>query len=76
MELENLLKAAKHALEFIASIDGYANGKTANELRQSIEAVEHTLAPDGLPAGHHGSSLTCTHPFCVAEREQAAAGKA
>lgn len=25
---------------------------------------------DGLPAGHHGSSLECTHPFCVAEREE------
>jgi len=25
---------------------------------------------DGLPAGHHGSSLECMHPFCVAEREQ------
>jgi hypothetical protein len=34
------------------------------------------LQPDGLPAGHHGSSLECSHPFCVAEREQSAAAKA
>lgn len=40
----------------------------------SQEAVEHTHAPAGKPSGHHGSSLECTHPFCVAEREQAAAG--
>jgi hypothetical protein len=45
-ELENLLNAAKHALEFICSIDGYANSKTTNELRQSIEAVEQSGAVD------------------------------
>lgn len=37
------------------------------------EAAEHMLGADNLPAGHHGSSLECTHPFCVAEREAAQA---
>ena len=44
-----LLQAAKHALEFIQSIDGYENGKTANELRQAIEAAEHSVQADKCP---------------------------
>jgi len=40
---------------------------------QDLEAAQHRLAADNLPAGHSGSSLTCPHPFCVAEREAAKA---
>lgn len=36
------------------------------------EAVEN--APACLPDGHHGSSLECMHPFCIAEREQIVGG--
>lgn len=39
-----------------------------------VEDKRHLYhSSDGLPAGHHGSSLECMHPFCVAEREQFAA---
>ena len=41
-----LLQAAKHALEFIQSIDGYENSTTANELRSAVEAVEQMRATD------------------------------
>ena len=41
-----LLQAAKHALEFIQSIDSYENSKTANELRQAIEAAEQCVRSD------------------------------
>ncbi|HMM98544.1 MAG TPA: hypothetical protein PKC99_06020 [Anaerolineales bacterium] len=53
-----LLQAAKHALEFIESIDGYASGKTANELRSAIEAAEQSVQPT-LPTG---DGVAC--PFC------------
>ena len=34
------------------------------------QAAVHLMAnDDNLPNGHHGSSLNCTHPFCVAERK-------
>lgn len=50
-----LLQAARHALEFIQSIDGYENSTTANELRQAIEAAEQSVQADGArfcPACH------------------------
>lgn len=43
-----LLQAAKHALEFIQAIDGYENSRTANELRQAIEAAQHRVQVDQL----------------------------
>jgi len=59
---EKLLQAAKHALEFIQAIDGYENSRTANELRQAIEAAEQSVQSDairfcacGKPA-HFGNS--------------------
>lgn len=44
MELENLLKAAKHALEFLESIIEYENSWVIKDLRQSIDAVEQSGA--------------------------------
>lgn len=41
--MEGLLLAAKAALEFIQSIDGYENSVTAVNLRREIEAVEHSV---------------------------------
>ena len=54
--IENLLRAAKHALEFLESIKEYEDGKTANELRRTIAAVEHTLA-----GGQAGSCPNCRY---------------
>jgi uncharacterized paraquat-inducible protein A len=45
--MEGLLLAAKTALEFIQSIDGYENSVTAVNLRREIEAVEQKRAADG-----------------------------
>ena len=41
--MSGLLLAAKAALEFIQSIDGYENSVTAVNLRREIEAVEREL---------------------------------
>lgn len=60
----NLLQAAKHALEFIESIDGYSNSKTANELRQSIEAVEQLRAVDGAVCAACGGALGIHDTLC------------
>ena len=46
--MEGLLLAAKAALEFIQSIDGYENSVTAVNLRREIEAVEHSVQRTGL----------------------------
>ena len=43
--MEGLLLAAKAALEFIQSIDGYENSVTAVNLRREIEAVEQSVHP-------------------------------
>jgi len=52
-----LLQAARRALEFIQSIDGYENSKTANELRQAIEAAQQGVQADGAcMCGHQWSS--------------------
>ena len=68
-----LLQAAKHALEFIQSIDGYENGKTANELRQAIEAAEHSVQLTGawcpncnLPPDEFGDCIRCGEPIAPA----------
>lgn len=53
--MSSLLLAAKAALEFIQSIDGYENSVTAVNLRREIEAVEHSVQATGLrfcPACH------------------------
>lgn len=53
--MSGLLLAAKAALEFIQSIDGYENSVTAVNLRREIEAVEHSVQATGLrfcPACH------------------------
>lgn len=53
--MSGLLLAAKAALEFIQSIDGYENSVTAVNLRREIEAVEHGVQATGLrfcPACH------------------------
>lgn len=46
--MSGLLLAAKAALEFIQSIDGYENSVTAVNLRREIEAVEHSVQATGL----------------------------
>ena len=46
--MEGLLLAAKAALEFIQSIDGYENSVTAVNLRREIEAVEQSVQRTGL----------------------------
>ena len=46
--MEGLLLAAKAALEFIQSIDGYENSVTAVNLRREIEAVEQSVHRTGL----------------------------
>lgn len=43
--MEGLLLAAKAALKFIQSIDGYENSVCAVNLRREIEAVEHSVHP-------------------------------
>ena len=45
--MSGLLLAAKAALEFIQSIDGYENSVTAVNLRREIEAVEQSVQADG-----------------------------
>ncbi len=61
--IENLLRAAKNALAFIESIDGYENSKSANELRRTIAAVEHTLAGGQAGScpncGYHNTEIRC-----------------
>ena len=55
--MEGLLLAAKAALEFIQSIDGYENSVTAVNLRREIEAVEQSVHPtDG------GLCAVCGYP--------------
>jgi len=44
--MSSLLLAAKAALEFIQSIEGYENSVTAVNLRREIEAVEHSVQAD------------------------------
>lgn len=46
--MSGLLLAAKAALEFIQSIDGYENSVTAVNLRREIEAVEQSVQSDEL----------------------------
>ena len=53
--MSGLLLAAKAALEFIQSIDGYENSVTAVNLRREIQAVEQSVQADGArfcPACH------------------------
>jgi len=50
--MSGLLLAAKAALEFIQSIDGYENSVTAINLRREIEAVEHRTGLRFCPACH------------------------
>jgi len=38
------------------------------EVAEFIVAQLHLHGDLALPTGHSGSSLTCPHPFCVAER--------
>lgn len=62
-----LLQAAKHALEFIQAIDGYENSRTGNELRQAIEAAEQNAH---LTLGSPPVFCVCcggevSHPVCT-----------
>lgn len=69
--MSGLLLAAKAALEFIQSIDGYENSVTAVNLRREIEAVEHSVQADGactcalpvVPFDHNGYCQRCGLPL-------------
>jgi|WetSurMetagenome_2_1015567.scaffolds.fasta_scaffold422537_2 hypothetical protein len=73
--MSGLLLAAKAALEFIQSIDGYENSVTAVNLRREIEAVEHSVQATGAgwfcPSGHDNDADFVNCWCCGAKRPSA-----
>lgn len=43
--------------------------KNAEAKKKTVVKPVEKHTETNLPEGHNGSSLECTHPFCVSERE-------